>query len=86
MNVAELAYASETEDYIDRLGRKQWKLEAKLDSGLRKPQWMRIRTYEAIRGRAVRLMWQRDLIIDERFEHMLTLELTVVNGAKHARK
>lgn len=71
-----LGYSSETEDYIDRVGRKQWKQEAKLDAGVRRPKWMRRRTYEATRRRAFRLMWQRDLIIDERLEQMNLNELT----------
>jgi len=43
-----LAYASEAEDSVSRLWRKQCKLEAKLCEGYKRPKWMRSRTYERI--------------------------------------
>jgi hypothetical protein len=43
-----LGYASEAEDRLGRLWRKQRKLEARLGDNHQKPKWMRMRTYERI--------------------------------------
>jgi hypothetical protein len=43
-----LGYSSEAEDAMDRLWRKQRKLEAKSGDSDEKPKWMRMRTYECI--------------------------------------
>jgi hypothetical protein len=43
-----LGYSSEAEDTIDRLWRRQYKLEARLGAECQKPKWMRMRTYARI--------------------------------------
>lgn len=43
-----LGYSSEAEDMLDRLWRKQRKLEAKLGEGYRRPKGMHQRTYERV--------------------------------------
>ncbi|WP_220635011.1 hypothetical protein [Georgfuchsia toluolica] len=45
-----LAYMTETGDGIDRMWRKQWKLEAKLGPNGERPKGMHWRTYELIQG------------------------------------
>jgi hypothetical protein len=53
-----LGYSSEAEDLMDRLWRKQGKLEARLADDCQKPKWMRMRTYERI--------WTKIDVIEER--------------------
>jgi len=56
-----LGYASEAEGSLDRLWRKQRKLEAKLEENYRKPKWMRRRTYDRI--------WAKIDEVEERKDH-----------------
>lgn len=48
-----VAYASQSEDLIGRMWRKQSKIEARLDEHWRRPKGMRRRTYARLLGEAV---------------------------------
>jgi hypothetical protein len=63
-----LAYASEAEDPVGRLWRKQRKLEAKLGKDYQRPKGMRLRTYERIQMKIKAVEEAKDL------DFMLTVE------------
>jgi hypothetical protein len=56
-----LGYSGESEGSMDRLWRKQRKLEARLGENYRKLKWMRMRTYERI--------WAQIDDVEERIDH-----------------
>jgi hypothetical protein len=55
-----LAYSSEAEDRLDRLWRKQHKLEAKLDANWCRPKRMRLRTYERLQHAIIDVVVARE--------------------------
>jgi hypothetical protein len=57
-----LGYSSEAEDAMDRLWRKQRKLEAKMGHSGEKPKWMRMRTYERIWAQIGEIEERKDVV------------------------
>ena len=57
-----VGYASETEDRMGRVWRKQHKLEAKLDEDGQRPKGMRSQTYERIRAQIEAVEERKDAV------------------------
>ena len=68
-----LAYSSEAEDRMDRLWRKQRKLENKLIEGEIKPKAMHWRTFEQIQSRIDEVEEQKDVLFTIRAAGILGL-------------
>jgi len=66
-----LAYSSEAEDHMDRLWRKQRKLETKLIEGEIKPKGMHWRTFEQLQNRIDEVEERKDLLFTIRAAGML---------------
>ena len=61
------AYPSQREDAIDRLSRKIYKLEAKVEDGYGRPKGMHMRTFDRIRDEWIRLNIKKDELIESEF-------------------
>ena len=66
-----LAYSSEAEDHMDRLWRKQRKLESKLIEGEIKPKGMHWGTYEKIQSRIDEVEEEKDILFTIRTARFL---------------
>jgi hypothetical protein len=59
-----VAYSSQSEDAIDRMWRKQSKIEARLDANGQRPKGMRRANYERLRDKVWDCEWRREELLE----------------------
>lgn len=61
---SQVAYSSQSEDYIDRMRRHQYRLERRLGPNFTRPKGMHKATYERLKRASLELMLAREDAID----------------------